>query len=1153
MQCARCQFENPEGMRFCGGCGAALAPRCASCGLENPPGFNFCGGCGAGLASNVDPPAGAGAEPTAPAERASGPGPTRPVQRVAPQEPSAGSEVERDGERRLLTVMFCDLANYTGLSESLDPEELQQVVRGFQEVCSDIVRRYDGHVAQFLGDGILVYFGFPLAHEDDVRRAVLAGLEITGAVRARSREINPFTDREEAVRVGIHTGLVVTGELGTGDRRERLALGRAPNIAARLESLAEPGQVLLSGASHRLIQDHFVFDELGPHKLKGVQEPVEVFRVQREREAPDAFAMLRDGASTPFVGRSTEVEQLDRLWRRVTSGEGQIVLLMGEAGVGKSRLMRAFRERLRATDHHFLWAQASSVGDASMLGPVIEMLGRTFELARDDGPEDRLRKLERALKVYGLDPGRNVPLFAHLLDIPLPPRYDAGDMTPQMRKARTLEAIVQLMEAMAQEQPVLLVVEDLHWIDPSTQELLDLLVAQSPAHPMLTCLTTRPGFTPPWGSRSYLTMVNLNRLARSEVQEMVERVTGGKPLPREVIDQVVAKTDGVPLFVEELTKAVLESGIVTEQEDRFVLTGDLRSLSIPTTLQGSLTARLDALTHGKEVAQTAATIGREFDYDLLAEVSTMEETALRQGLDELVAAEFLYQRGFPPHASFIFKHALIQDAALASLLHRRREQIHLRVARALERRFPAEGIPLPYAATPDAVAPATRGGPPLLDEDRPAGATDVPPELIAHHYGEGGSVEASLDWWLRAGIRALERSANLEVLKHMERALALVPSLPDRPESRRREHALETVYAPALVNTRGYADAAVERAFTRVLELCDPADRREVFLASQGLWMFQVVRAAFPEALRHADTLMQVALAERDPSLEVEARFARGLTEFFMGRPAAAREHLEAAVALDGPDRDRSLTLRTGQDAGVCALTYLGLARWVLGDPDGAGAAHRAAVELAQEIQHPFSLVYALNFASWTALWTGAFEEAERLSDEVIRMSEESGFFYVTLGSVVRGRVRAEKIRAGNGGPGGIDEALAILRGGLDGFRGPGARLSQTLQLALEAEVCLEGGLRDVAMERLAEAHRAMDETQERFWAPELHRLEGIATQDTDPARAETAFRDALALAKAQGAEGHGRRAAASLAAFLTASGRGDEARGLTPAGSQGE
>lgn len=1119
MRCNQCDFENPAGMKFCGGCGSALAIRCTECDFESPPGFQFCGQCGANLASAPTP-----ASPDPPA-------PSRPPPEATT--PST-SGPDRDGERRQITVMFCDLANYTGLSDALDPEELQEVVRRFQEVCSEIIRRYDGHVAQFLGDGILVYFGFPLAHEDDVRRAVLAGIAITESVRARSRDINPYTDRDEAVRVGIHTGLVVTGEMGTGDHRERLALGRAPNIAARLEALAEPGEVLVSGASHKLVRSHFDFDAMGSRKLKGVLEPVDVFRVRQEREAPDAFAVLADAAATPFVGRDTEVEQLDRLWQRVTSGDGQIVLLMGEAGVGKSRLMRAFRERLRKTDHHFLWAQASSVGDSSMLGPVIEMLGRTFELDRNDTAEERLRKVERAHKVYGLDPAGNVPLFAHLLDLPLPARYEAGEMTPQMRKSRTLEAIVHLMEVMAQEQPVLLVVEDLHWIDPSTQELLDLLVAQSPAHPMLTCMTTRPGFTPPWGSRSYLTMVNLNRLARSEVQEMVERVTGGKPMPGEVIDLIVAKTDGVPLFVEELTRAVVESGILTEEADGYRLTGDLKSLSIPATLQGSLMARLDALTHGKEVAQTAATIGREFDYDLLREVFAMEEASLRRGLDELVAAEFLYQRGFPPHASFIFKHALIQDAASASLLHRRKQQIHLRVARALERRLPPDFIPLPYPTTPGDTDRSTNGA-------TPAGAAaDTPPELIAHHYGEAGAVEEAMDWWIRAGMRALERSANLEVLKHMERALALVSSLPDSPESRRREHALHTVYAPALVNTRGYADASVERAYARVLDLCDPTENREVFLASQGLWMFHVVRAAFPVALEHARTLLRLADEEHDPSLRVEAHFAQGLTEFFMGRPVPAREHLDAAVRLDSPERDRSITLRTGQDAGVCALTYLGLTLWSLGDEEGARAAHEEAAELARRIQHPFSLVYALMFASWTALWTGNVDEAERLSDEVIRVSEESGFFYITLGSVVRGRVMAEK--------GDVDAGLATLREGLDGFRGPGARLSQTLQLAFEAEVCLKGGLPDAAAERLAEARRAMEETQERFWEPELARLAGEAKLANDPVGAEAHFREALRLAEEQESEGHRRRALQSLSALLRSSGRAEEATALANA-----
>ncbi|CAN5885659.1 AAA family ATPase [soil metagenome] len=1129
VHCAGCGFDNPDRMKFCGGCGSPLPAACPDCGFQNPPGFKFCGQCGRSLAG-------------APAPRPSPP-PAEVTSRLVAvrppgsPDPDIASVREEQGERKLITVMFCDLTDYTGLSESLDPEELQKVVRHFQHVCSGVIASYGGHIAQLLGDGILVYFGYPTGHEDDARRAVHAGLAIVRALDAAAAELSRFTGRKEAVRVGIHTGMVVTGEMGSGTRRERLALGRTPNIAARLETLAEPGEVVISDATHRLTRKYFEFDAMGPQKLKGILEPMPVFRVraERERETVGGLEILEEAATTPFVGRTREVQQLEQLWAQVALGNGQIVLLMGEAGVGKSRLMKAFRQRLSEHDYHFLWAQASAYGEATMLGPVIDMLVRTFGISRGDRPEDSLSRVEQSLKVYGLDLDRFVPLFAGLLQLPLPPRYSMPEMTPQLRKRRTLEAIIRLMEGMAQEQPLLLVIEDLHWIDPSTQELLDLLVAQSATHPMLTFLTSRPEFTHQWASRSWVTMLNLNRLGGPEVVQMVERVTGGRPLPREVVEEITAKTDGVPLFVEELTKAVIESGIVTEQGGRYVLTGSLSTLSIPATLQESLAARLDALPAGKEVAQMAATIGREFSYELLAAIAEMREEALQRALDELVAAEFLYQRGLPPHASYIFKHALIQDAAAASLLRSRQQRYHLRIARELERRVNPALYPLPY----DPPAPAAAG---RANDRRPPGerfsdSVAVKPERLAHHYTEGGAAEQAVDWWLRAGVGALERSANFEVIKHMERALHLLASMESTPENRRREQAVQTVYGPALVAIRGYADASVERAFTRALALCDPGDSLELFKASLGLWMFHVVRASFPRARDYATKLMQVAEEMRDTSLQVDGHFAMGCTAFFMGRPAQAMEHFQAGASLDSPSRDRSMTLRSNQDAGVCCLTYMGMCAWLLGRPEEATPYSQRAENLARQIDHPFSLVYALQFRGWQNLWMGDYAAAKASSDEVIRMSEEGGLFWVTLGTCIRGRVMAEA--------GDIEGGLKALRWGLEAFLTPGARLSQTLQLAFEAEICLKAGLIERGLQRIGEAQSAIEETDERFWAPEIRRLEGDLLAGTDLARAETCYRQALELARTSGAPGLAERALGSLAGLLTRQNRDEEARAL--------
>ena len=503
-------------MKFCGGCGGRLN-RCAQCGFD-PAGFRF--GAWASVGGAVRAPA----PPPSPA-------------------PAAPVEDESEGERRQLTVMFCDLADYTALSGALDPEELRRSIRGFQQLCAHIIESYGGYVAQFLGDGLLVYFGYPVAHEDEARRALGAALEIVAALEDGGCEISSASGRREAVRIGVHTGLVVTGEIGAGDRRERIALGQTPNIAARLQALAEPGQVLISKQTQRLIGDAFDLEALGLKSLKGVADPVEVYLVRRPRQS-DHFQEVEEPAQ-PLVGRGDEVAQLRRLWSKATAGDGQIVMLVGEAGVGQSRLMQAFRHQLADSRHHFLWARAFAYGEASMLSPVIEMLERTFRFERADAPQVRAAKLEASLNAYGLAPQHALPYLAELLSLPPLPDYPLPELTPQLRKQRTMQAVVELIAAMAREQPMLFVLEDLHWIDPSTLELLDLLVAQSPTQPMLTFLTTRPQFAPPWGSRSYLTRVTLSRLGEQEVAKLIERVTGGKGLPPEVVEQIVAKTDGV--------------------------------------------------------------------------------------------------------------------------------------------------------------------------------------------------------------------------------------------------------------------------------------------------------------------------------------------------------------------------------------------------------------------------------------------------------------------------------------------------------------------------------------------------------------------------------------------------------------------------------
>ncbi|MGE5444716.1 MAG: adenylate/guanylate cyclase domain-containing protein [Ignavibacteriales bacterium] len=679
---------------------------CPNCRVENPPGFKFCGACGKSLIEASE---------------------LKPKQLYEP-------------ERRQLTLMFCDLVGSTPLSQRLDPEDFHELIRAYQQVSSDVISRFEGHIAQYLGDGLLVYFGYPLAHEDDAQRAVRAGLEIVKAVH----ELPLFKQLDQTiqVRIGIHTGVVVVGEMGGGQKRERLALGDTPNIASRVQGLAEPNAVLISSTTHRLVQGHFECNDMGIHALKGVSSPMQVYRVIGESAMRGRFEVGVGMSLTPLVGREKEVEVLAGLWEEVKNREGYVVLLSGEPGIGKSRLLHALRQRVPKEAHVWLRCRCLSYYQNSALHPVIDLIERALDFKREDSSEEKFNKLEGAmLRARCAVPlSEIIPLFASLLSLPLPDSYSPLNFTPQKEKEKTLKALLGWLIEISAHQPVLFVAEDVHWIDPSSLELLSLLIDYKPAPRILILVTFRPDFNPPWTGRPHITNLTLSRLSRREVEVMVEKVAGSKALPPEVVEQIVVKTDGVPLFVEELTKMVIESGLLTEGEGGYELTSPLPPLAVPTTLQDSLMARLDRLATVKEVAQMGATLGREFTYELLRAVSLLDEAALKRELSRLVESELLYQSDTGPQARYFFKHALIRDAAYQSLLKSKRQRYHQRIAQVLEDRFPE--------------------------------TVQTQPELLAYHYTEAGFREKAIFYWQRAGQRAIERSANIEAITILRRDLS---------------------------------------------------------------------------------------------------------------------------------------------------------------------------------------------------------------------------------------------------------------------------------------------------------------------------------------------------------------------------------------------
>ena len=642
-----------------------------------------------------------------------------------------------EAERRQLTVLFCDLVDSTTLASQLDPEDLRAVVRAYQATCAEVIERFDGHIAQYLGDGLLVYFGYPQAHEDEAQRAVRSGLGMVEAMRTLNTSLEQAHGVRLAVRLGIHTGLVVVGEVGSGGRQEQLALGETPNIAARLQSLAAPDTVVISAATAHLIHGYFVYQPLGASALKGLTQPLPVYRVLQESGAQTRLDVVPPRGLTPLVGRDEEVALLQRRWDQTTAGMGQVVLLSGEAGIGKSRLVQMLKEHIASAPHIRIEWRGSPYHQQSTLYPVIDHLHRLLRGHQDAAPAEQLRTLEAALTASGLALPEAVPLLAALLSLPLPASYAPLTLTPQRQRQKTLEILLAWLHVEAQRQPVLLIVEDLHWVDPSTLELLSLLMDQCAQMRFCLVLTARLEFHSPWTTVAHFTALTLRRLAPAEVGRLVTHVVGDKAFPPAVLQEVVRKTDGVPLFVEELTKMVLESGLLQEHENRYELPGLLPPLAIPATLHDALMTRLDRLAAVKVVAQLGATIGRTFTYELIQAVAQLDAATLQGALAQLVEAEVVAQRGLLPQATYTFKHALVQDAAYQSLLRSTRQQYHQQIAQVLEARFPD--------------------------------ICETQPELLAHHYTEASLSVQAIPSWQRAGQRAMARSGYREAVAVLSR------------------------------------------------------------------------------------------------------------------------------------------------------------------------------------------------------------------------------------------------------------------------------------------------------------------------------------------------------------------------------------------------
>jgi class 3 adenylate cyclase/predicted ATPase len=1028
----------------------------------------------------------------------------QPAQVAPPATPHAP-----DAERRQLTVMFCDLVDSTVLAGQLDPEDLREVVRAYQETCAKVVARFEGYIAQYLGDGLLVYFGYPLAHEDDAQRAVRAGLGMVEALGQLNTRLNQERGVQLAVRLGIHTGLVVVGEVGSGTRQEQLALGETPNLAARLQGIAAPNTLVISATTFQLLGGLFACQPLGTPPLKGLTQPLAVYRVLYESMARSRLDVVGSTGLTPLVDREQEVGLLRERWAQVKDGLGQVVLLSGEAGIGKSRLVQVLKEHVAAEPQAWLTpCQCSPYYQNTALYPLIDLLERVaLRFEREESAPQKVSKLEGFLVQYGLPLADTAPLFTSLLSLPLPADYAPLPVPSAQQKQQTLQALLTIFLRIAAQQPVLFVMEDLHWVDPTTLELLSLLVDQGPTARLLALWTYRPDFSPPWTGRSHVTQVMLPRLPRRQAVEMPSHVAHRKALPSEVIEQVVAKTDGVPLFVEELTKMVLESGLLQEREERYELTGPLPPLAIPATLHDSLMARLDRLATVKGLAQLGATLGREFSYALLQAVSPWDEDTLQRGLHQLVEAEFLYQQGLPPQATYVFKHALIQDAAYQSVLRSTRQQHHQRIAQVLAERLPE--------------------------------TAETQPELVAHHYTEAGLREQAMPYWQHAGQRALQRSANLEAVSHVTRGLEVLSTLPETPARAQQELALQIMLGAALGATKGQQAPETARTYTRACALArQVGSPPELFLALWGFCYAHMARGQLPRARELAEEFLELARQQHDSLLLVAGHRMRGNIAWWQGDLVQAQTHCRQGLAFYDPAQHRASAVSYGQDSGVVCGLLGALTLWVLGYPDQAVQGMEETLALARRLAHPFSIASTLLLSAWLHQLRREPQAAQAQAEAALALCTEQGITHYGAWSLLpRGWALAQQ--------GEVTEGIAQIRQGFAAWRATGAGVAWPWFLALLAEACGKVGQLDEGLRALEEALATVQRNEEGHYKAEVYRLRGellLQQSAEQQGEAEEHFHQALTVARRRQAKSWELRAAMSLSRLWQQQGKRTEA-----------
>jgi class 3 adenylate cyclase/tetratricopeptide (TPR) repeat protein len=1012
--CLSCQHLNSETAKFCSQCGTALEKVCSRCQTKVDLSASFCPECGTKFSSAA-----------------------------------VRDKASRSAEHRYTSVLFSDLAGSTQLAEQLDPETLHDVIGRYHDLVSKAVERYEGHVAKFLGDGVMAFFGYPVAHEDDCKRSILAGLSILESLSELNKDLKSQHGVEIAVRVGIHSGSVIAGEMGNVDRPVMDIVGETPNIAARIQEIAEPNTVVVSDATYRPTEFSFHFEFLGARSLKGVSKSIRAFRVLSSAENKVRFQ--------PMIGRTFDFDLLWSSWIHVREGQGRLAIIRGEAGIGKSTLVNTLMTRCGqdALSAEVELLRCSPYHQTTPFYPIVEHLrGALLHINREDSNETQLERLVDFVESRGFSASECVPILAPLLSIPFETKFVAPLLSPEGRRIRTMEIMVEMLSKRTVDHPVVLVIDDIHWADPSTIETLDKALHFLGSMRMFIIVTSRPHYIPTIQRPPGTLEITLDRLDNASSWNLAKSVAGDKTLPIQILQYISDRTDGIPLFVEELTKTIIESGAVRLVDDSYELVGELTDLSIPTTLQGSLIARLERVSERKEVAQVAAVIGREFNLGVVAAVMKENQTHVANQLSKLVSADLVYQiDSFAGKETYRFRHALIQDAAYDSLLRSVRQQYHGEIARTLESQF--------------------------------VDSAEEQPEIVANHYSAAGAVDAALTWWSKAGQKALGRSANLEAISHFTSGLELLQQLQESPEKIQLELAMLTQRGMALIATKGFGAKEVGSSFQRAEQICQLIGETPLlFPVLWGLWVFSLVRSNLEESIEHADQMLRLAKVAEDPNMWIEGHFTRANSLFWLGRLQEAKDHADSARQLYDREQHSTNILLYGQDPGVSTLCYTSYIYWALGYPEQALRFSVEAMDLAESIRHPFSIGWSLAFGCTLRNWMGDFESAKEWSLRCSQYCSEQGQAFWASASVAS--LGWAEFYTGE-----REQGLEHIKQGLLGYELTGSITVMPLWRAVYAEALFQCDELDRALEVCNEGLQTLENHHEWFTEPYLRTVKG--------------------------------------------------------------